>query len=290
MRKIKFITDTACDIPDEQLLKYDIDMRYIPITIDGAGYHERKDFSVHQFYELLKDTKEIPKTSAIMAPEYLECYKKAREDGYSDVIVVTINAGGSAIFAQATLAKKMFFEECPQAVGKINIHIVDSGTYSMAYGLPVLEAARMASEGAPVEDILKYLTGWFSSVEIYLGVYSLEYAKKSGRIGAAAAFVGDVLGLRPVIAMIGGGTQTIDKVRGDKAIVPRLVQAYRDNCKAYDPEPMVVCGTEPEYAKELCEALEKEACKPVKLYNVGAAITVNSGPRMVAVIARGKPR
>ena len=116
------------------------------------------------------------------------------------------------------------------APAKLEIHIVDSGTYSLAYGWPTMQAAKMAKSGKSVEEILLWLEDYFSSVEIYLGCYTLEYAKKSGRISAAAAFVGDVLGLRPIIAMIGGGTKVVDKVRGEKNVAPRLLQAYLDNC------------------------------------------------------------
>lgn len=290
VQKIKFITDSASDIPNDLLMEYDIDMMCIPILADGKEYFERRSFSIHEFYRFLSKTQEIPKTSRIPTEDYVTCYERAYQLGFSAIINVTINAGGSGTYAAAQMAAEMFYERNPDAKDKIEIHIVDSQTYTMAYGYPIVESSKMARAGKSVDEILKYLHDFFNRCEVYLGCYSLEYAKKSGRIGAAAAFVGDVLGLRPVIAMIANKTQVIARVRGDNQLIPQLIKCYEENCDGKDSTVLAICGESAERGIELQRALQKKLGREIPLYNAGASIVINSGPKIVAIVCLGKKR
>ena len=98
--------------------------------------------------------------------------------------------------------------------------MIDSLCYTYTYGYAVVQAAKQAEEGRSYEEILAYLDDYFSRAETYFSVYNLDFAKKSGRISVAAAFVGDMLGLRPIMSIIDGEIKIIEKVRGDKAVVP----------------------------------------------------------------------
>lgn len=287
MEKIKLIADTASDIPDEALQRYNIDMPCVPIVVDGKEYVERQSFGIREFYRILSDSKEIPVTSRVPVEDFLRCYEDAYSRGYTDVICVTINAGASGTNASAQMARLQFYDKKPEAQAAMRINVIDSRTYSMAYGYPVIQAAKKAEEGVPAAAILEYLEDWFSRVEILLGLYTLEYARKSGRIGAAAAFVGDILGVRPIIAMIDGETKTVDKVRGERNLVPRIAA----NCKQLEAEEvLVVVGAEDERADELKAQLKKEMGVEPPVYNLGASIVINSGPRCVAAVYLGKKR
>lgn len=290
MEKIKLTADSACDIPDEYLTEYNIDMPCVPIAVDGVEYMERKSFSIRQFYDILENAAEIPTTSRVRIDDYLDCYKRAFDEGYTHIINVTINAGGSGTHTSAQMAKTQFFEQYPEAKDTLSIIVVDSRTYSMAYGLPVVEAAKMARAGKTAAEILDYLQDCFDTQEVYLACYSLEYAKYSGRIGAAAAFVGDVLGLRPIILMANGQTKVVEKVRGDKNLPARLHQIYLQNRADADTQPIIIRGALDEPAETLRGILDSETGRSVPVYYAGASIVINSGPKILAVIFRGKTR
>jgi DegV family protein with EDD domain len=290
MEKIKFIADSPCDIPNEDLVRYKIDMTKVPITIDGESYYERQSFSIKEFYTILEQSKELPKTSRVPAQDFLSCYERAYAGGYNVIIAVTINALGSSTNASAHEAKQTFFEENPDANGKITIHIVDSATYSVAYGYPVIQSAKMAEEGRSSGDILEYLEGWFSGAQIYLGCYSLEYARRSGRITAAAAFVGDMFGLRPIILMQDGTTKVVDKVRGDRQVVPSIYNNYMKNRIDRDSPVIIAHGSNKEPARELRALIEKETGRSILMYPIGASILINSGPNIVALICHARKR
>lgn len=290
MNKTKIIVDTASDIPDEDLARYDIDMLSFPIAIDGKGYYERKSFTIREFYDVLAGSSEIPVTSRIPAADYVARYRAAWEQGYTDLISITINSGGSGTYESSCMAAKEFYDSHPEARETLRIHVVDSRTYSVAYGYPAVQAAIMARQGKPADEILEYLRDFFSRIEIYLACYTLEYAKKSGRITAAAAFVGDMLGLRPIIAMIDGRTKTVEKVRGDKQVAPRLVDLYRARRETPDSPVYAVSGSADEYGDRLQSLLEQETGRPVPHYKAGAAIVINSGPKIAAICVLGKKR
>ena len=290
MEKIKFIVDSPSDIPDKELQRYNIDMTYVPITIDGEGYFERKSFSIQEFHKLLPDVKELPKTSRVPPYEFLECYTRAYHEGYNVIICVTISAKGSAINASAHEARQAFFEENPDAADKIQIHVVDSATYSVGYGYPVIQAAKMAQSGKSSPEILEYLQDWFSSIDIYLGCYSLEYPKRSGRITHAAAFVGDMLGIRPIILIRDGITSTLDKVRGDKNLIPRIFEHYKKNRVSRSAPVLIAHGSNKEGGQELRALIEADLERTIPMYPAGAAILINSGPDVVGLLCHSKKR
>lgn len=286
--KILLITDSYSDIPDEAVQKGGIVLLPIPVAMDGKSYLERVDFTTEEFYEKLAATKEIPVTSRIPAATFQQAFEEALEQGYTDVIVTTITSKGSGMFESAVLGKRQFLEDHPEA---LRIAVLDSGTYTLGYGYPIMEAAEMARQGTSAAQIIAFLDDWYSCCEIIFAAYSLEYAKKSGRIPAVAAFVGDVLGLRPLISIIDGETKVVAKIRGDKNVVSRMVEYAAGRITEKKSATVAVYGTVEAYAQDLMKAAAKAFGRaPRMLGHLGACIAVNSGPKTVALVFRGEKR
>lgn len=289
--KILLMTDTASDISDEDLIKGGIVMLPIPLAIDGKGYLERVDFTTAEFYERLARAKELPSTSHILSPTYEQAYQDALEQGYTHVINVTITSKGSNMFGAAVQAKIQFYRQNPEALEKMQITVLDSGSYSLGYGYPIVEASKKIAAGKSAGEIVAYLDDFFSRTEIVFAVYSLEYAKKSGRIPAAAAFVGDVLGLRPIISIIDGVTTVTEKVRGDKNVIPRVVEYAYGRAADKKCATAVVTGSLEGTREEISKAISKRfGGAPRAFFQAGAAITINSGPKVVGMIIQGEKR
>lgn len=290
MEKIKFITDSACDLPQEAAQEFDITVLPIPITIDGVGYQERVDFTPQQFYKRLLDAKTIPVTSHITAIAFAEQYKQAYQQGYTHVVVTTINSKGSNMFDAANMAKSLFFDECPDAEGKLTVYVIDSKVYTIPYGYAQCEAAKMAKNGKPCAEIAEYLIDFFDRVEVYFAVYSLEFAKKSGRINCAAAFVGDVLGLRPILSIIDGEMKIVDKVRGDKNVVPKLAE-IAEKRRVGDTPFLCIRAMTDDVGEQLTDLMQqKTGVQSLGLYYAGASIAINAGPRLAGVMVLGEKR
>ncbi|WP_303790989.1 DegV family protein [Ruminococcus flavefaciens] len=288
MRKIAILTDSCCDLPKETIEELGIKVLPFTLTVGGESFRELYDKSTQEFYELLEKTDEIPKHSQISPVTFEETYKELYEQGYTDIISVSINSKGSGTFNNSVLGKNDFFDNNPDAAEKLRIYNIDSKCYTLFYGYPVMEAAKKARRGAEPEEIVAYLEDWFDVCAIYAIPFSLRYAKKSGRISAAKAFAGELLGLKPVIMFADGNTETVDKIRGEKNIVPKLVEIVEKNMTPQTPYIMLH-GKDDTAAKEVEKELAKKTGRKAEMFgSIGAVVTSNIGPDLVAVIVRRK--
>lgn len=290
MTKIKLMTDSASDIPEALEREYDIKILPFPVTVGNDGYLERVDFTPEEFYDILLSAPKIPATSQITMIRFQEEFEAIQKQGFAELIYVAINSGGSSTYANALMARDELYELHPDWQESFQIHVVDSKTYSAGYGYPVVESAKKAARGASSAEILAYLEDWFDSVEIYLACYTLEFAKKSGRIPCAAAFVGELIGLKPIIAMIGGDTKILEKVRGDKAVVPALMKHAFSSAVPATPY-LEVRGMLKAEADDLFEKSKKQlGYEAAGAVQAGAAISINAGPKIVALVVKGQNR
>lgn len=290
MSKTVLLTDSACDLSPALEEQYHIDILPFHITVDGEGYTERQDFTCEEYYEMLGRCKEIPKTSQITSLRFLEQFLRYDNEGVDNVICVTINSAGSNTYNAARMACSQFAEERPDS--RMHIYVIDSHTYSMTYGYPLVQAAKKLAGGADVKTVLEYLEGVFARTEIVLAMYTLRFAKKSGRISAAAAFAGELLGLRPIISLIDGVTKVEDKVRGDAAVPAAMVKQVRKRMDYPDGDVHYMLGcTDIPNVKELEKLCRKEFGRgPDAVFKLGAAVASNTGPDAMAIVYQGAPR
>lgn len=286
MRKYLVLTDSTCDIPEELVQKYGIEVLSFTVTLDGKEYTERKDLTPEQFYQLLDEAQGMPTTAQITPMTFTETFERYDAAGVEDLLYVSINSTGSSTHDNAVFAAKQYAEEHPDS--NMKIYIVDSHTYSMGYGRFVIRAAEKLASGAAMPDVVEYLNERFSRVEIVLSVHSLKIIKRSGRISAAAAFAGELLGLRPIITLIGGKTAVVQKVRGDAKMLPALAAYLKAH--AGDRSPYIIGGTKgiadrQGDARQLAKLCEKEMGYPPEcIFPLGAAVTSNTGTDAIALV------
>lgn len=288
MQKILIMTDSACDLDKEQIKELGIKVIPFSISFGDMTFKETFDKSTQEVYEMMESYTDIPKTAQITAFEFEENYNEIYNQGYTDVIYVSINSKGSATHDNSIMAQKSFFENHPEAEGKFRIYTIDSKCYTGVYGYPITQAVKKITKGASAEDIVAYFKEWFDSVSAYIVPMTLKYAKKSGRIPAAAAFAGEMLGLKPMIEFRDGATNTIEKIRGEKNIIPRMTEQIERTIIPQSPY-MMICGKSDVLAKELEKELSKKFGRKAEMYfKIGAAVTANIGPDVVGVIFRKK--
>lgn len=224
MSKIKIATDSTADIPKELCEKWNISVLPLTIIHEDNEYCDGMDISKQEFYEILETAEKLPTSSQVTVDRYIGLFEQCCNEGYTDLIQVTLNSKGSGTYQAAELAKSMFFESNPEACKNFRIHIIDSKTYSMAYGIPVIEAAQMIEGGATVQEVIDHIEEWLQNTRPVFVPLNLKCVKKSGRISPAAAFVGDVIGLKPLITFEDGEAKIIDKARGEKPAISTLVE------------------------------------------------------------------
>lgn len=288
MSKIMILTDSCCDLPKEVIEELGIRVLPIIIHINGQSYREIFDKSTKEIYELMMSTDEIPKHSQVSPQDFLDAYQEIYKEGYTDVITVSLNSKGSGTYNSSLIAKDDFYENNPEAKEKMNIYNLDSTCYSGFYGYPITEAVKKIRKGADAQEIVAYLQDWFNVSVVYAVPYNLKYARKSGRISAAAAFAGELLGLKPIILFEDGETSTVEKIRGEKNILPKLVDCVERNMTPQTPY-VLLHGRDDSLAKEVEKELCKKTGRKAEMFlNVGAAVASNIGPDVVAVVCRKK--
>lgn len=286
MSKIKLMTDSACDLTAQQEKDCNIKMMNFKVAVGDDSYTSRIDFDNAGFYKIMEGYDGLPSTSQITEYEFENAFEELYNDGYDAVVYMSINKNASATYDNACMARNSFFENHKEAVGKFNIGIVDSRNYTCAYGYPLVQAAGMIERGADFDEIVRYLNDWAENVMIYFAPYSLKYAKKSGRIPSAAAFVGEMLGLRPIMKIYDGAITTYDKVRGDRAVVPRIVDHALETMIPQTPYCLIY-GSDESILKELeDECIKRFGYPPEFATQIGAAVAINAGPVVAGVMFR----
>lgn len=288
MAKIKLLTDAASDISPEY--ERELGIRVIPfkVAMGDKTYTSGVDFDNEKFYKMLDEYDGVPSTSQITAFEYEEIFEEIYNEGYTDIINVTINKEGSATFNNAVMARNSFFESHPDAKGKFEIYNIDSEGYTGAYGYPLIRAAAKIKKGVPAKEIAAYIQDFVKNCVIYFAMYTLKYARKSGRIPSAAAFVGEVMGLRPIMRIHDHEIKTHTKVRGDKAVIPKIIELTAEEIIPKTPY-CIVYGKDEEVRDELAKALTKKlGYPPSEFFQIGAAISINAGPLVVGAIFKSQ--
>lgn len=286
MSKIKVSTDSTADIPQSFCDALNISVLPMTILAEDREYRDGVDITPEAFYEILDQSKKLPVSSQVTTVLFTELYQQVWQEGYTDLIHTTVNAKGSGTYQAALLSREFFYETHPEAKTALSIHIIDSGTYSMAYGIPVIEAAQMAQNGAEVGEIIEHLQEWLAHARPVFVPLNLRCVKKSGRISPAAAFVGDAIGLKPLITFEDGEAKIIGKVRGEHKAVSELIERCLQERKPGSNYALVY-GNNRKAFEELKASCEKQMdIPPIAEYNVGCVISINTGADMIGILYR----
>ena len=290
MSKIAILTDSSCDIPQEMAEKYGIDIMSFHILLDDVDYVERVDCTNTEFYDKMRAAKGVPSTAAITPIQFCEKYCQYVDEGYTDVIHVPINKSGSSTYNNALMAQGMLREERPEH--HLNIHLLDPHTYSMVFGWYLCEMARKLQNGAEIRHVIHEFEQQMNCMEVVLGPYSLRQMKKSGRISAAAAVMGELMGIRPIISLNDGISKVEAKVRGDNNVPPAMVKWVKSRVDDVKKMPYMVAYTSSTAKRdELVKLCKKEfGHAPLLVFQLGGVVSANTGPDGIAIVFEGKPR
>ncbi len=286
MARIKFTTDSAADIPPALREELSIQVLPFPVVANGKEYNDGFDYTPEEFYDLLLSSPQIPTHAQLNPYVFTECFEAAWREGYADLIHTSINSKGSTTFQNAVQAREDFYRHHPEARDSFRIRLIDSKTYTMGYGWAVVQGARMAAGGAGAQETEDWIQDWIDHVRVIFTPLDLRFAKKSGRISAAAAFVGEALGLKPIMTFLDGESRILSKVRGEKNVVSGMVELCKAERRKDAPYLLIRAGN-PEQAEKLLEACRRELEEdPVLDYPIGGVIAINSGPNLIGLVYR----
>ena len=275
---IKIVTDSTSYIAKEYIDKYDIKVVSLNITMNGNSRREL-DIDNKSFYEEVKVASEIPKSSQPTPEEMLNTFKSIVKKGDS-IVGIFLSSKMSGTYSNANMIKNMILEDYPNA----DIRILDSKTNCMQMGFAAIEAARVASENKSIEEVVSVANYVLENSRFLFTPDTLEYLKKGGRIGGAAALFGNVFQIKPILTVVDGETSVFKKVRTRKKAVEEIVKAVLDDIENKGLGDLVVhhinCEDE---GNMLAEALGSKLSKKVNIQSIGPVIGSHVGPGSIGI-------
>lgn len=253
----KIYADAAADIPPELRERYHIHVLPIAVTLGEKTFQSGLEITNDEFYAMMEKYDGIPVTSQITPYAFEELFQSELAAGTRDLIVLLINAKGSATYSNAVTTRERFYAENEGSAEKLRIHLFDGASYSGGYGYAAILAAQKLEMGASIEDVLELIQRQLKKQRVYFGLYSLKYAGKSGRIPSAAVFVGEALGIKPIMQVWDHAITTVGKARGEKKLIKELVKMVDDDMEPNTPYSLVY-GSDTAVRDELAEELSQK--------------------------------
>lgn len=287
MADIKIIVDTAADMPQELFEKYNIGLINFLTIFNEKSYVASVDINNEEFYRMLEESDIMPTTAQTPYQDMYDFFlKESRE--HETVIYFAISSKGSGQSNTARLiAEEIKENDNPSA----DIRIVDTLSYSVYISSTAVYAAKLIQDGATADEVLQKCDEYIKSWEVYLLVDTLKYLEKGGRITKTAAIVGSLLDIKPVLTIRDGLIEPLEKLRGKKKVIKKLIGLIKEN-PAYDDEKkeFIVIHSDKQKGDEMVEALKEEFgdITLTMFSEFGPIVGTHTGPGCLAVLFRLK--
>ncbi|MFC6040183.1 DegV family protein [Paenisporosarcina macmurdoensis] len=219
MTKIHIVTDSTADLTTEQLAQYSIHVVPLNIQIDGKSYIDGIDVQAESFLEMMRTSKELPKSSQPAVGVFQELYDELGKNG-DKIISIHMTGGMSGTVKSAQAAA---------GITNSDVTVIDSRFISYALSFQVIEAAQLVQQGKLVEDIVKHLDNVREKTKLFVVVDTLDNLVKGGRIGKGRALIGSLLSIKPIASLEGGEYTPVHKARSHKQVVQYLFKQFIDD-------------------------------------------------------------
>lgn len=275
---IKIVTDSTSYIPSEYIEKYDIKVVSLNVIMNGVSKRE-VDIDNKYFYKEMDESNEVPKSSQPIPQEMIDIFKGIVEAGDS-IVGIFLSSKMSGTYSTANMVKEMILEEYPNA----DIHILDSKTNCMQMGFAAIEAAKASDEGKSINEVISTAEHVFNNSRFLFTPETLDYLKKGGRIGGAAALFGNILQIRPILTVVDGETSVFKKVRTRKKVIDEIVKEVLSDIKANGLGDVIVHHINcEEDGLKLAKVLEEKLSRKVGIQSIGPVIGLHVGPGSIGI-------
>ncbi len=286
MRDFVILTDSCCDLPAD--LVAELDVRVLPLSflMDGReyfNYSDNRDIQPKDFYDKLRNGS-LGTTSAVSVGVFHDAMSAIAAEG-KDVLCIAFSSALSTTYQSACIAAADVMQEYPG----ITVAVVDSLGASLGQGMLVYLAVEKKRSGASLEEVRAFVEERRCHICHFFTVDDLNHLKRGGRVSAAAALLGTMLQMKPVLHVDDEGRLTpVSKVRGRKAAVRALLEKMEELVE--NPDLVFLThGDCLEEAEGLARTIqEKFGSKTVLINYVGPVIGNHSGPGTIALFFQGK--
>ena len=206
MSRVAIVIDSASDMPPEVAAQQGIAIVPLEVSFGTEKFKALIELSTDEFWRrMLAPDAPFPTTAAASPGEFKAAFEAAFAGGAESIVCVNVSADLSGTYKSAMVAKEM--------LGDHEIHVIDSRTASMGFGMLAQMAAELAETGVSAAEIAQTIEARKADVDLYVALDTLEYLKRGGRISGARAAVGAMLSIKPIITVIDGVVDNADRVR-----------------------------------------------------------------------------
>jgi DegV family protein with EDD domain len=274
MARIRVVTDSACDIPEDIARRLNIDIVSLTIRFGDEEFTDRVDLSPEAFWAKCKASKTLPETAAPSPGAFQAAYQRAQADNYDGVIVLTLSALLSATNQSAVLGAEGL-------TGALPVRVVDTKAVSMAQGLLVIDVAELAATGADLNQLVTHAESLVAKVGVVAMLDTLEHLIKGGRVGGARALLGQVLSIKPLLELKDGVVAEAGRQRTrSKALV-----AITEVAKSHAPlkRLALVHGASSEVANLQALVADVATENAIIVTDMGPVVGTHGGPGIIGL-------
>ena len=287
MNKYVILTDSCCDLTQEQLAEISVDSLSLEVLIDGGDPVYNYEINLKDFYAKLREKGSVT-TSAISMERFSEFFEKYLAEG-TDVLYLGFTSGLSGTYNAAFVAAQELAEKYPER----KMYTVDTLCASLGQGLFVYLAAKLKAEGKSIDELYEWAKEKRYNLCHWVTVDDLFFLKRGGRINAATAVMGTMLSIKPIIHVDHKGKlMNVEKARGRKGAIDNLFEHLKATAIEPAAQTMFIChGDCIEDAEYLSKRMKEELGVPeVIIGYTGPVIGAHSGPGTLAVFFMGTER
>lgn len=275
---VKIISDSACDMTQNEAKEQGVIILPMKNIIDGVEYLDGVTISTEEFYEKLENCEELPTTSQISPMEFTEVLGPIVDAG-EEAIIITLAGKLSGTAQSAALAASEFEDR---------VRVVDSGNVTIGQNILLRYAIRLRDKGLSGQEIVEELERVKSRICLLARVDTLEYLVRGGRLSKTAGFAGTLLNIKPVICVEDGEIKVLGKARGSHQGNNMLTE-FIDKKGGVDfsmPVMLAYSGTDDALLKGYIDnssALWDEHLESLPITMVGSTLSTHAGPGAIAV-------
>lgn len=276
---VRIIVDSASDLPRELIAEYDMEWLPLVVSEPGKEYLDGETIQSAQLFQEMREGK-VFHTAQVPLSRMEQAFRKAAQNRES-AIYIAFSSELSGTYQAAVLAKSGVLDDEPS----LDLDIVDTKCASLGCGLIALKAAQMAKEGKLKSEILNTVKFLAEHMEHIFTVDNLEYLQRGGRVSKAAAVIGGLLNIKPVLDVEDGKLVPIDKVRGRKKVLQRMIELMAERGKDLAGQTIGIShGDDLEGAHMLRDRMEQEfGCDKFIIHSIGGVIGAHAGPGTLSV-------
>ncbi|HEU4801796.1 MAG TPA: DegV family protein [Solirubrobacterales bacterium] len=276
---IAIVCDSTSYLPDPLLEEHGVQQVSLYVSIAGEQRKEREIGDYGSFFERLRASDEGATTSQPSIGDFIEVYGPLLDAGRT-IVSIHLASGISGTYESALQSRQRLIDE---GRGGERIHVIDSRTGCAGMGMLVLAAAAAAEAGEPAEAVIERVGAARGELRMWFAIDTLEYLRRGGRIGAARAWMGSALQIKPILTLDEEITP-VERVRTRRRVFERLVQ-YAQELEDHGNDAWVVQHIrDPENAQRLAERCrEVMGSEPLFISEIGPVIGAHTGPGLLGV-------